>query len=388
MYVFPIHLNGENRGCEAIALGISQILQKPREQMIAYCDNVVGDENLGLNKYYTLVPFKQFGFWDKCKNKIFQYLHHSNLEYIRANLYSKQYDEFLNIAGRDDVMVSTGGDMLCYSNNQVNYTVNYAKSKGMKTILWGCSLGKENLTPEKIDALKKFDIIVARESLTETMLKTELKLNNVFLYPDSAFVLEPQECPLPAIFETAKVIGINLSNFVSKSIESSSIIVGNIRKLISSILEKTDYNILFIPHVIRKGQDDRLFCNMMNDEFKHSRRTSVLDSENYNYCSIRYIISKCDCFIGARTHSVISAYSTCTPALALGYSIKSRGIAIDLDLSPDSVINCMHLNSKSDICVAFWKFFNEKEKIRNILVKRIPEYVNRAYAAKKVLEFF
>ena len=280
MYTFPIHLNGENRGCEAIALGIAQILQKPREDMLAYCDNVAGDIQLGLDKYYTLIPFKQLNFWEEFEKKILRRLYRSNEKRFNNFLYSKQYDEFLNKAGCNSIMFSTGGDMFCYSNNQVNYTVNYAKSKGMKTILWGCSLGKENLTPEKVEALKKFDIIIARESLTETLLKKDLNFGNVFLHPDSAFVLKPKKCALPSIFERGKVVGINLSNFVTKSIDSTSIIVENIRKMISSILGKTDYNILFVPHVMRKGQDDRIFCNIMNEEFKKSGRTAIFDSEN------------------------------------------------------------------------------------------------------------
>lgn len=46
-------------------------------------------------------------------------------------------------------MLSTGGDMMCYDNNQVIYTNDIAKSKGFKTCLWGCSIGENNLTNEK-----------------------------------------------------------------------------------------------------------------------------------------------------------------------------------------------------------------------------------------------
>lgn len=42
------------------------------------------------------------------------------------------------------------------------------------------------------------------------------------------------------------------------------------------------------------------------------------------------IISRCDMFIGARTHATIAAYSTCVPTLVIGYSVKSKGIAKDI----------------------------------------------------------
>lgn len=95
-----------------------------------------------------------------------------------------------------------------------------------------------------------------------------------------------------------------------------------------------------------QGQDDRLICNVIVSEFKnYSSRISVLDSERRNYLQIRYVISKCHSFIGARTHAVISAYSTCVPAIALGYSIKSKGIAKDLNLPDELVVDTVTLVS-------------------------------------------
>ena len=73
--------------------------------------------------------------------------------------------------------------------------------KGIKTILWGCSIGKNNLTPAKIETLRKFSFIYARESLTADMLHRELGLTNVVTFPDPAFILKPQKCFLPPCFE-------------------------------------------------------------------------------------------------------------------------------------------------------------------------------------------
>ena len=65
-----------------------------------------------------------------------------------------------------------------------------------------------------------------------------------------------------------------------------------------------------------------------------------------NYCQIRYVISKCNIFIGARTHAVISAYSTSVPAIALGYSIKSKGIAKDVGMPDWSVVDSKNIKKK------------------------------------------
>lgn len=52
---------------------------------------------------------------------------------------------------------------------------------------------EKDLTPEKIETLKHFSLIYARESLTATMLKQELNLKNIVTFPDPAFVLEPEK---------------------------------------------------------------------------------------------------------------------------------------------------------------------------------------------------
>ena len=57
-----------------------------------------------------------------------------------------------------------------------------------------------------------------------------------------------------------------------------------------------------------------------------------------NCMEIKGIISKCRFFIGARTHSTIAAYSTCVPTLAVGYSIKARGIARDIFGTEDNYV--------------------------------------------------
>lgn len=43
---FPIHLDGGNRGCEAIAKGTAEILGLPKEQLIGLCRNIELDKRL------------------------------------------------------------------------------------------------------------------------------------------------------------------------------------------------------------------------------------------------------------------------------------------------------------------------------------------------------
>lgn len=374
-YFFPIHLNGGNRGCEGIAKGTSTILRLDKSDLIGYCTDIKLDQRLGIDECVTLKQTHQRTFIEKVAFKLYKLFIH-NEEKQRSLFNYQQYHRFLDEMTKDDIMLSTGGDLMCYGNNHVNYTVNYAKKNGIKSILWGCSIGENNITPEKLEALHNFTLIYARETLTQKVLFNH-GIKNVVVYPDPAFTLQPEVCELPKCFDNGNVIGINLSNFVMGGFSLNTDFAQEVKLLINNILSKTTYQILLIPHVFWGNQDDRIICNAIHNQYNNCR-ISVLDSDKLNYCQIRHIISKCSIFVGARTHSVISAYSTCVPAIAIGYSIKSRGIAKDLGMPDWSVIDSKNIR-ENYLLEAFMKMEKEKQMIKDHLLKEIKPYKQKTF---------
>lgn len=379
---FPLHIDSGNRGCEAICLGTIQILELDSHSYIGLCRNINNDKRI-LKKAELIRGFNinECNLWQKLLYKICRKSLPSKL--FLKYYYWIVYNKFLKNTG--DTSFITGGDMLCYGNNEVNYITDYLYSHGKKVVLWGCSVGKENLTPEKEVALKQFSCITTRESLTYELLKNELHLPNVHLFPDPAFVLLPEECELPKYF-SKDVIGINLSNFVGAEIGEETIFGKNILSLFDYILNNTQFDIVLMPHVFWKGQDDRISCNYFYDRFKDNHRVHVLNTENMNYCQIRYAISKCKYFLGARTHAMISAYSTCVPSIALGYSIKSKGIAKDLNLPDYTVLDYRNLIRDDEIVERFKQLQDNETDIRKILKEEMPSYIKKAYDAKKCID--
>lgn len=376
----PIHLDGDNRGCEAITKSTARLLGVPAERILALSRNIELDRRLGVDRSVTLVSVPVVTFCWRVRRKILQFLYGTGKSL--AFTYRYLYGNFLDRMKGDDVMLSTGGDMMCYDNNEVIYTNEYLHAKNIKTILWGCSIGKENLTSEKLKTLHHFSIIYARESLTATLLKS-LGLKNVVQFPDPAFILEPEKCTLPKTFEK-DVIGLNLSNYVLGKNGLNSPFGLEVVMLIEYLLKQTGLNILLIPHVLWKGQDDRLAAAAVMEHFKGEQRICILDSDWLNYCQLRYVISQCKYFIGARTHAVISAYSTCVPTLALGYSVKSKGIAKDLGLSEQLVVDSRQFTS--GMLLDSFKYLQEtEEKVRKQLQKVIPGYVKYLENVKNLL---
>lgn len=383
-FFFPIHLNGDNRGCEAIAKGTVEVLKLNPEEYVGLSTDVNLDTRLGLSEINTLIKSKQVSQATMFMFRVFRKLFHK--EYlVKKGIYKEKYDHFLNSIGKDDICMITGGDMFCYGDNELNYIVNRLYIRDVKSVLWGCSFGSENLTPAKSVVLKKFAGITTRESLTYNYFVNELKLKNVMLVADPAFTLKKEKTKLPEYFDK-DVLGINLSNFVSEKYSSENTFFSSFMKFIDYVVKNTNLQIVLIPHVFWNGQDDREVCKLIADKYGQTDRIKTLDTEKMNYCQIRYIISKCKYFMGARTHAMISAYSTCTPALALGYSIKSKGIAKDLGLDSKLVLDYRTVKNENDIIERFKYLVDNSESIRAHLEKIMPDYIKKAYLGKDIIE--
>ena len=385
-YFFPIHLDGGNRGCEAIAKGSTILIDEKPDYLMGYCKDVALDTRLGLTQHITLIPFKRGSYLVDRFLAFVNKLFHTYQTAKCRKLYL--YRNFLCLINKGDAVLFTGGDMMCYENNEIIYLNDYFYKQGIKTILWGCSMGPENMTPEKLDTLHRFSLIYTRESLTYDYFQS-LGLQNLCLLPDPAFILPAEPCELPAYLSGNDVVGLNISNYVVGGMSLSSPFGQEVIRLITYILHETDMQILLIPHVTwnREGinQDDRQMADIICQHFNHPDRIHTLDIDAMNYCQIRYAISKCRVFIGARTHSVISAYSMCVPTLALGYSIKSRGIAKDLGLNEALVVNSKHFQ-KDDLLRSFTYLMQHETEIREHLKQIMPEYTQKPYEIRNLLK--
>ena len=386
-YYFPIHLDGGNRGCEAIAKGSAMLLGEPKENLIGRCRDIQLDTRLGVDQYVTLMPAVRGS-----------YIVDRSLGFINKLLRTQQtmewrqlypYRHFLSLIQPGDIMLSTGGDMMCYDDNEVIYTNNYLHRHGVKTVLWGCSMGPDNLTQAKRDTLFRFSLVYARESLTYDFFQ-QLGLQKLCLCPDPAFILPAEECPLPTCLQQGqRVVGLNISNYVMGGTALNSRFGKEVVALIEHILNTTNLHVLLVPHVTWNdgniNQDDREINCTLKEQFANSSRISCLNINQLNYCNIRYIISKCALFIGARTHAVISAYSMCVPTIALGYSIKSRGIAKDLQLDSQLVVDSKNFTPEALIDSFNYLTAHEKD-IRKHLAAIMPAYKQSTYSIRQQLQ--
>ena len=88
-----------------------------------------------------------------------------------------------------------------------------------------------------------------------------------------------------------------------------------------------------------------------------------------NAPQIKYLISFCKIFIGARTHSTIAALSLNIPTISISYSIKSEGLNKMIFDNNDLVINCDQLNRNNLIIKINEVIKNEKNLNQTLATK-------------------
>jgi polysaccharide pyruvyl transferase WcaK-like protein len=255
-----------------------------------------------------------------------------------------------------------------------------AARRGSKTVFWGCSVDPEVINAEMLEDLKKYSLIISRESITHQAF-TDKGLTNSVLLPDPAFTLDVKQAPLPEGFVDGNTIGINVSPLIMKSETSGGIVFKSYTKLLQHIIDTTDSQIALIPHVLWEHDNDMVPLSRLYDMFKNTGRVILL-GDTYNCMELKGFISRCRLFIGARTHATIAAYSTGVPTLVIGYSVKARGIAKDIFGSEGKyILPVQKLQQEDQLIKAYEELKENETDIRKHLAGFMPDYIKRAYSA-------
>lgn len=375
-----LHSGSLNRGCEALVRsGVNMIkgeigdieinvssFNPDSDKLIPNVDNIYDGRLCRIKKYSyewlkSCLRIKLF----KDESYTYRCIHKNIIKHINDM----------------DVFLSIGGDAYCYGEQPGWYEIDRnIKKAGKKLVLWGCSIGEEDLTVQKLEDLKTFDLIIARESITYNILKNK-GLTNIKLCADGAFTMESEELPLPQGWNDGNTIGLNFSPLVWKKNKESQVAV---RDLILHILDTTDMTIALTPHVTETGNNDYEVLFKYYEEFKNTNRVIILP-DNLNAIQYKGYIARMRFFIGARTHATIAAYSNCVPTMVLGYSVKSKGIAKDIFGEEKLVLGIDEISNSDKLKSKFDEMLNEELELKEQLKNSIPNIKGMSYKAAKYL---
>lgn len=385
-YLLYMHAGSGNHGCEAIVNSLCHLIGEKDNDITLISNDKAEDERYSLGKLCSIVQEQKMG--EHFVAHVLYYIYRKitgdresflNYRYKKAGKYS-DYDLAISIGGDNycyDIMV----DDLVLANSMFNM-------KGLKTVLLGCSIEPELLkNPRIVEDMKRYSLIISRESITTKALK-DAGIDKVVQLPDPAFGLEPVFRELPKYFKEGNTVGINVSPMILdyEAKDSSGIVWKNYVKLLSYILEETDMNVALVPHVIWGRSNDNIPINKLYDEFKDKYAERIALVQDGTCQELKGDIARCRFFVGARTHSTIAAYSMGVPTLVAGYSVKSIGIARDLFGTEEGyVVDVRELKTENGLVDSFKAMVNHEATIRDILARQMPDYKSRLANIKGIV---
>ena len=368
------HTGSGNHGCEALARSTAMLLQDLATTPIQLISWRPEEDR----KYMSDVDLKFVArtrpqsLVEHIGAKVWKTLTGSIYFYDRSDRYA-----IMNV--RDSLCFSIGGDNYCYKDFAVYGRENkYLNKQGNRTILWGCSIEPDLLRNVNVkNDLKLYSLITARESITFHVMQ-ELGLKNVQYCPDTAFLLPQQDVILDSRFGDG-VVGINISPMVLEYENGKGITLENYINLIKYVLEKTEWNIALIPHVIVDFGDDLEVLKIIKQYFSDITRVFIVDEKKeLNSCQLKYVIAHCQALVTARTHASIAGYSTGVPTLVTGYSVKARGIAKDIFGTWEGLVcPVQNLQSEYDLVYSFTDLLSNKDLLKNNMkdfIQKIDAY--------------
>lgn len=381
------HTGSTNRGCEAIVRSTAHILKLCGVQQIYLLTmDKEKDVFLGLDKVVNLIPYPEKSFFQRC-------FYFSARKLTGDYLYGakKLHKKLFKNIDQNSILFSIGGDTYCSKNIPTySFAMNIeAEKRLIPTVFWGCSVENKILTDKMFsDDVKRYTYVTPREEISKNIIRECIKDDSKILKVcDPAFHLDTKEVALPKGFSENNTVGLNLSPLILREASDESIILKNAYALIDYILESTPFNLCLIPHVytVSQGSQDLSTLEEIYKRYKENERVSLVNEE-LSCTELKYIISKCRFFIGARTHSVIAAYSSSVPCLAISYSVKSIGIAKDFFGEGKYILSHKDMKTADELKNAFISLCENEDQIRKRYEEFLPAYKQTIIdATKKII---
>jgi polysaccharide pyruvyl transferase WcaK-like protein len=385
------------RGCEAIVRGTMQALRKAFGENLAVRAGVMREPFLvaAQNLQESDPAISSFSIsgagprgsvkWWKCQaNKRLGSRFQPHLQDLRGEIDGRR------------AALEVGGD---------NYTLDYGlpeqfmamdnfiQEKGLPVVLWGASVGPFDANPKFAKRifghLRTLKAVFVRESESLDYLYHNGVRDNVHLMADPAFLMEP-EAPVgldSSLIPQGDTIGINLSPLVGryrgseKPYDSDKWL--NECALLVQSLDIFERPVLLVPHVgfPNTPECDFGFLQRIREMVTPKMKVPVgVLPDHLNAAELKWIISRCRVFAGARTHSTIAALSSAVPTLSIGYSLKARGINRDVYGHQDFCIPVAKLD-QAVLVEKIEQLLDENDTLRAALQTKLPSIRSLALSA-------
>jgi polysaccharide pyruvyl transferase WcaK-like protein len=281
-----------------------------------------------------------------------------------------------------DLLIVEGGDSLAdiygiYSLVKHYFNIVLGIVLGKKMVLMGNTIGpfRSNLALHVLFALlhRMEEIVVRDQRSYDLLIDNNFSPTIVHMIPDVAFDLPVEKASESFLDAGRNNVGIVTSALISK-LNGKDNYTSFLAEICDYMIEKHNAKIIFVPHVIYDGNNDReIAAEVLR---KMARREAVLIPPEANPLRVKHVISCLSLIISPRMHPVIHALSSGVPVIAVDYNKKTREV-MKLADKEEWVLDLENLGSLRILVDRFFAMRKEVESFYTI--KRIhvtDDYVN------------
>ena len=222
-----------------------------------------------------------------------------------------------------------------------------AKKLGKPIVLSAQSFGPINNPITRLilrRVFRRLALITVRDGDSARWLGKVLKIKNVPVVGDSAFLLKSSPATIKLSANGKPIVGLTVRTWGQPQ-ESK-----NYRQAIIALIEHYagQFQFVFMPQVIgpKAYEDDRLVAEAIVDQLSVTARLSTMViKDDLSPSELIDLYHQTDFFIATRLHSAIFALLASRPVLAIGYEPKTAGVLGDLGLD-EWVIDIRSINAK------------------------------------------
>lgn len=314
----------------------------------------------------------------------------------------KQINHYLNC----DCIISVGG-----GNTNDNYrpailgrlfNLYFAKLLGKPVIIYAQSLGPFNTMIYRTLArfvLNRVDLILLRDHKSKVVLDTlGVTVPPIHVTADAAFSLHSYDIDIGAnllrkeSFDTGNnklKVSISVrkwSYYEKDNFQGHKQYISSIASVADYLIREKNAKVIFASTCTGFGgyqNDDRCVAHEIIKNMKND--ASILCGE-YSARQLSSIYGNMDLHIGTRMHSNILSMLSGTPVVAIQYELKTSGLMDSIGLN-EFVVDVNHINSESLIYLVD-KVINEKDSIKQHILRKIPELRHQADTNAKLVHEF
>lgn len=395
--------NFGNRGCEALVRSSTTMIKSRFDHAEFLCPSHMLDidkaqwSNSGKSgvRFVNAPPFSNRLRWWARLCKIVP-----NLESIYRPTFPLDI-ESKDIINTCDAVIMTGGDVISldYGIWSLYFWANFVEQAieaRKPAILWAASVGpfskNKAVEQEMVKHLHKYSAITVRETSSLEYLQS-LGVKDVELVADPAFTMIPEAFDVAALTfgNNKNVLGLNVSPLIRgyrQDTASKEQLDRDVVDFIRDVVTKTDMSVLLVPHVdpldgAAENSDSAYMQRLLAQLPEHHGRVGIAP-RTLNAAQLKFLISKCRFFIGARTHATIGAFSTGVPTISIAYSVKAKGINRDLFGDTRFVLDTPNV-TRSTLHDSLALLIQEETSIRELLATQIPLFRENAFKSVDAL---